>query len=147
MLANILHIKEKIINDIKQFFEQNEKPRINFSWSISKCIVQNVVILKDNGQFSSVAQACLTLCDPMDCCTPGFPVHYQLLELTQTHVHWVSDAILPSHRLSSPFPPTFSLSQHQGLIQWVSSPHQLTKVLEFQPQHQSFQWIFRTNFL
>ena len=86
MLANILHIKEKIINDIKQFFEQNEKPRINFSWSISKCIVQNVVILKDNGQFSSVAQACLTLCDPMDCCTPGFPVHHQLLELSQTHV-------------------------------------------------------------
>ena len=105
MLANILHIKEKIINDIKQFFEQNEKPRINFSWSISKCIVQNVVILKDNGQFSSVAQACLTLCDPMDCCTPGFPVHHQFTELGHTHVRRVSDAIQPYYPLLSPSPP------------------------------------------
>ena len=74
-------------------------------------------------QFSSVAQSCLTLCDPMDCSTPGFPVHHQLLDLTQTYVHWVSDAIQPSHPLSSPSPPTFSLSQHQSLFQWVSSPH------------------------
>ena len=88
-------------------------------------------------QFSSVAQSCPTLCDPMDCSTPGFPVHHQLLELTQTHVHWVSDAIQPSHPLSSPSPPAFNLSQHQGLFKWVSSSHQVAKVLEFQLQHQS----------
>ena len=65
-------------------------------------------------QFSSVTQLCPTLCDPMDCSTPGFPVHYQLPELTQSHVHRVSDAIQPSHLLSSPYPPAFNLSQHQG---------------------------------
>ena len=98
-------------------------------------------------QFSSVAQSCPTVCDPMDCSLPGLPVHCQLPEFTQTHVHWVSDAIQPSHPLSSPSPPAFSLSQHQGLCQWVSSSHQVAKVLEFQLQHQSFQWIFRTDFL
>ena len=81
---------------------------------------------------------------PTDCSTPGFPVHHQLLKLAQTHVHWVSDAIQPSHPLSSPSP-AFSLSQHQGLLQGVSSSHQVTKVLEFQLQHQSFQWILRTD--
>ena len=80
-------------------------------------------------QFSSVAQSCLTLCDPTDCGTPGFPVHHQLLELTQTYVHWVGDAIQPSHSLLSPSPPAFNLSQHQGLFQWVSSLHQVAKVL------------------
>ena len=68
-------------------------------------------------QLSSVAQSCPTLCDPMDCSTPGFPVHHQLPELTHTHIHRVSDAILPSHPLSSPSPPAFNLSQHQGLFQ------------------------------
>ena len=75
--------------------------------------------------------------------TPGLLVHHQLKESTQTHVHWVGDAIQPSHPLSSPSPPTFTLSQHQGLFQWVSSSHQVAKVLEFQLQHQPFQWIFR----
>ena len=98
-------------------------------------------------QFSSVTQSCLTLCDPMDCSTPGFPVHHQLLELAQTLVHWVGDAIQPFSPLLSPFPPAFNLSQHQGLFQWVSSSHQVVKVLEFQLQHQPFQWIFRTGFL
>ena len=88
-------------------------------------------------QFSSVAQSCLTLCDPMNRSTPGFPVHHQLLESTQNHVHWVSDTIQPSHPLSSPFPPAFNLSQHQGLFKWVSSSHQVAKVSEFQLQHQS----------
>ena len=97
--------------------------------------------------FSSVAQSCPTLCDPMDCSTPGLPVHHQLPEFTQTHVHWVGDAIQPSHPLLSPSPPAFNLSQHQGLFQWVSSSNQVAKVLEFQLQHQSFQWIFRTDFL
>ena len=94
-----------------------------------------------------VVQSCLTLCGPMDCCTPGFPVHHQLPELAQTHVHWVGDAIQPSHPLSSPSPPAFNLSQHQDLFQWVRSLHQVDKVLEFQLQYQSFQWIFRTDFL
>ena len=67
-------------------------------------------------------------CDPMDCSTPGFPVHHQLPELAQTHVHWVSDAIQSSHPLSSPSPPAFNLSQHQSLFQWVSSSHQFSSV-------------------
>ena len=106
-------------------------------------IIQSITL----NEFSSVTQLCLTLCDPMDCSTPGFPVHHQLLELTQTHVHWLSDAIQPSHSLSSPSPPAFDLSQHQGLFKWASSSHQVAKVLEFQLQHQSFQWIFRTDLL
>ena len=96
-------------------------------------------------QFSSVARLCPTLCGPVDCSMPGFPVHLQLLEFTQTHVHRVGDAIQPSHPLSSPSPPTFNLSQYQGLFKWVSFSHQVAKVLEL--QHQSFQWIFRTDFL
>ena len=80
-----------------------------------------------NNQFSSFALFSLTLCDPMDCSMPGLPVHHQLLEFTQTHVHWVSDAIQPSHPLSSPSPPAFNLFQHQGLFQWVSSSHEVAK--------------------
>ena len=98
-------------------------------------------------KFSSAAQSCLTLCNPMDCSIPGFPAHHQLLELALTHVHWVGDAIQPSHSLSVPSPPSFNLSQHQRLFKWVSSSHQVAKVLEFQLQHQSFQWIVRTDFL
>ena len=79
--------------------------------------------------------------------TPGLPVHHQLPESIQTHVHWVGDAIQPSHPLSSPSPPTFNLFQHQDLFQWVSSSHPVANVLEFQLQHQSFQWIFRTELL
>ena len=85
-------------------------------------------------------QSCPTLCDPMNRSTPGLPVHHQLPEFTQTHVHRVSHAIQPSHPLSSPSPPALYLSQHQGLFQWVTSSHQVAKVLEFQLQHQSFQW-------
>ena len=96
---------------------------------------------------NSVAQSCPTLCDPVDCSTPGLPVLHQLLEFTQTHVHRVGDAIQPSHPLSSPYPPAFSLSHHQCLFQWGGSSHQVAKVSEFQLQHQSFQWIFRTDFL
>ena len=96
---------------------------------------------------SSVAQLCPTLCDPMDCTTPGFPVHHQLLELAQTHIHRVGDAIQPSLPLLSLSPLAFNLSQHQGLFKWVSALRQVDKVLVFQLQHQSFQWIFRTDFL
>ena len=98
-------------------------------------------------QFSSVAQSCPTLWDPMACSTPGLPVHHQLPEFTQTRIHWVSDAIQPSHPLSPPSPPAFNLSQHQGLFKWVSSLHQVAKVLEFQLQHQSFQWTLRADLL
>ena len=98
-------------------------------------------------QFNSITQSCPTLCNLMDCSTPGFPVHHQLLELTQTHVHRVGDATQQSHSLSSTSPPTFNLSQHQGLLKWVSSSHQMAKVLELQLQHQCFQWIFGTDFL
>ena len=95
-------------------------------------------------EFSSVQLlSCVTLCDPMDCSMPGFPVHHQLPEFTQTHVHRVGDAIQPSHPLLFPSLPTFNLSQHQGLFKWVGSLHQVAKVLEFQFQHQSFQWMFR----
>ena len=106
------------------------------SWTIKKAV-----------QFSSVAQSCPTLCDPMNRSTPGLPVHHQLLEFTQTHVHLVGDAIQPSHPLSSPSPPALNLSQHRGSLKWVSSSHQVAKVLEFQLQNQSFQWIFRTDLL
>ena len=90
-------------------------------------------------QIRSVAQSCLTLCDPMNCSTLGLPVHHQLPEFTETHVHRVSDAIQPSHPLSSPSPPAPNPSQHQSLFQWVNSSHEVAKVLEFQLQHHSFQ--------
>ena len=98
-------------------------------------------------QFNSVTRSRPTLCDPMDCSMPGLPVHHQLPVLAQIHVHQFSDAIQPSHPLSSPSLPTFNLSQQQDLFQWVSSSYHMAKVLEFQLQHQSFQWIFRTDFL
>ena len=98
-------------------------------------------------QFSSLAQSCPTLCDPMNHSTPGLPVHHQLPEFTQTHVHRVGDAIQPSHPLSSPSPPASNPSQHQSLFQWVSSSQQVVKVLELQLQHQSFQWTPRTDLL
>ena len=93
-----------------------------FIWNIIKLLIL---------QFSSVAQSCLTLCDPMDCGTPEFPVHHQLLEHAQTQVHQVEDAIQPSCPLPSPSPPAFNLSQHQGLFQWVSSSHQVAKYCSF----------------
>ena len=98
-------------------------------------------------QISSVTQLCLTLCDPVNCSRPGLTVHHQLPEFTQTRVHWVGDAIQTFHPLSSPSPPALNLSQHQGLFKWVSSSHQVAKVLEFQFQHQSFQWTPRTDIL
>ena len=93
------------------------------SWSLGLWLYQSV---------NSVTQSCPTLCNPRDCITAALPVHHQLPEFTQTHVHWVGDAIQPSHPLSSPSPPAPNPSQHQGLFKWVSSSHQVTKVLEFQ---------------
>ena len=112
---------------------------------LCKLVTQCLSSLQSVNQ--SVAQLGPTLWDPMDCSIPGLPVHHQLPEFTQTHVHWVGYAIQPSHPLSSPSPPAFNLSQHQGLFKWVNSLHQVAKVLEFQLQHQSFQWIFRTDLL
>ena len=94
--------------------------------------------------FSWVAQSCPTLCDPMDCSTPGLPVHHHLPEFTQTHVHWVDDAIQPSHPVSFPSPSALILSQHQDLFQLVGSSHQVAEVLELQLQRQS---IFGVDFL
>ena len=98
-------------------------------------------------QFNSVAQSYPTLCDPINCSMPGLPVHHQLLEFTQTHVHQVCDVIQPSHPLLSPSPPAPYPSQPQSLFQWVNSSHEVAKVLEFQLQHQSFQRIPRTYLL
>ena len=97
-------------------------------------------------QFNSVAQSCLTLCNPMNHNTPGLPVYHQLPEPTQTHVHWVGDAIQPSHPLSSLSSPALNLSQHQGLFKSVNSLHEVAKVLEFNLQYQSFQWTNRISF-
>ena len=108
------------------------------------CLIQKLFL---SVLFSSVTQLCPTRGDPMNCSTLGLPVHHQLPEFTQTHDHRVGDAIQPSHPLLSPSPPALNLSKHQGLLQWVSSSHQVAKVLEFQLQHQSFQWIPRTNLL
>ena len=115
-------------------------------WDIMIMWYQNSIMqMRYQIQFSSVAQLCPTLCDPMNHSTPGLPVHHQLLESTQTHVHRVGDAIQRSHPLSSPSPSALNLSQHQGLFQWVSSSHQVAKVLEFQLQRQSFQWTLKTD--
>ena len=86
-------------------------------------------------------------CSPIDCRMPGLPVHHQIPEFNQTHVHWVSDDTQPSHPLTFHSPPALNLSQHQGLFKWVSSLLQVAKVLEFQLQHQSFQWTPRTDLL
>ena len=98
-------------------------------------------------QSSSVAQSYLTICDPINHSMPVLPVHHQLPESTQTQVYWVGDAIQPPHPLLSPSPPALNLSQHQGLFKWVSSPHQMAKILEFQLHHQSLQWTLRADLI
>ena len=104
-----------------------ENPRGPFKQKQSNSVLISV-------QFSSVTQSCPTSCDPMDCSTPGFPVRHELLELAQTHVHSVGEAIQPSHPLLSPSSLAFNLSQHQGLFKRVGSSHKVAKVLEFQLQ-------------
>ena len=126
-------------------FVQTHVPCIGSMESTNGALAKSLIsilksyFIKVSVQFSWVALSCPTLCDPMNCSMRGLPVHHQLPESTQTHVHWASDAIQPSHPLSSPSPPALSLSQHQGLFKWVNSLHQLAKVLEFQLQYQSFQ--------
>ena len=109
-----------------------------------RCLIKNLTVCMS---VSSVAHLCPTLCDPMNRSTPGLPVHHQLPESTQTHVHQVGDAIQSSYPLPSLSPPAPNPSQHQGLFQWVRSLHQVAKVLEFQLQHQSFHWTPRTDLL
>ena len=124
-----LHSPKSGIHSKQLFPKTNQELNVH-CLSYAFCIIQ----------FSSVTQSCLALCDPMNHSTLGFPVHHQLLEFTQTHVHRVGDAIQPSYPLSSSSPPAPNPSQHQGLFQWVNSSHEVAKVLEFQLQHQIFQW-------
>ena len=120
----------------------------------NKKLLTNLVILRcmlwEWVWFSSLKFSCSVMCDslwPHESQHPGLPVHHQLLEFTQTHIHWVGDAIQPSHPLLSPSPVAINLSQHQDLFKWVSSSHQVSKVLAFQLQIQSFQWTPRTDLI
>ena len=114
---------------------------------MSKRNIKMLNIANYSVQFSSVPQSCPTLCDPMNHSTPGLPVHHQHPEFTQTHIHRVGDAIQPSHTMSSPSPSAHNPHQNQSLFQWVTSSHEMAKVLEFQLQHHSFQWKPRTDLL
>ena len=143
LIANFDFLKHILVMRYPKHQSWKRQPGLYSSWGF---FLHHLVADICSVQFSTVTQSCPTLCKPMDCSMPGFPVHHQLPKLTQTHVHWAGDAIQSSHPLSSPSPP-FNLSQHQDLFQWVSSSHQVAKVLELQLQHQSFQWIFRTDFL
>ena len=125
--------------DLNRYFAKEDIQMANKH--MKRCSIPLII------QFSSVTQSCSSLCNPMDYSTSGLPVHHQLLEFTQTHIHWVGDAIQPSHPLSYPSPPAFNPSQHQGLFKWVSPLHQIAEVLEFQLQHQSYQWTPRTDLL
>ena len=142
---------------LKNKQQENKANTFNRRW---KCFISwsnwqhwyfrfvHITIHIGSAQFSSVQLLSrVRLCDPMNCSTPGLPVHHQLPEPTQTHFHWVSDTIQLTHPLLSPSPPAFNLSQHQGLFRCVSFSHQVAKVLEFQLQYHSFHWIFRTDFL
>ena len=119
------------------------KKEKQFKKDIYFCFIENTKAF-DCVQLSSVAQSCPTLCDPMNCSTPGLPVDHHLLGFTQTHVHWAGDAIQPPHPLSSPSTSCLQPFPASGSFQMSSSSHQVAKVLEFQLQHQSFQWIPRT---
>ena len=161
-IKTLLLIKENHISQVKEFntyFTYGKMQESGLTetfhrtspiWKPACCVFQIVDFLSSGfpigsscslmvAQFSSVGQSCPTTFDPMDCSMPGFPINHQLPELTQSHVHLVSDTIQPSHPLPSPSLPAFNLSQHEGLFQCVSSSHQVESVLEFQLQHQSFQ--------
>ena len=118
-----------LVSDVQQ--SDSVIPVFNSSLLLMLCRTGCICCNWSINQFSSVTQSCPTLCDPMNLSTPGLPVHHQLPEFTQTHVHRVSDAIQPSHPLSSLSPPAPNPSQHQSLFQWVNSSHKVAKVLEF----------------
>ena len=132
--------------DHNSFTKPSQRDYLESAWAAQNSLLSSCSLLPCF-QFSSVAKPWPTLCDPMDHSMPGLPVHHQLPELAQTHVHRAGDAIQTSHSLSSPSPPAFNLSQHQGLFKLVSSLHQVAKGLEFQLQHQSYQWALRTDLL
>ena len=121
----IIRTKQLYLDSSLCFFQPSVS---QLNWTELKALEYFLVAV----QFSSVTQSCPTLCNPMNSSMPGLPVHHQLLEFTQTHVHQVSDAIQPSHPLLSPSPPGPNPSQHQSLFQWVNSSHEVAKVLEFQ---------------
>ena len=138
-----LNKMESWLQKIQETFENDLKEIRN-----RQATVNNLSEIKNTLQFSSVQSlSCVWLCDPMNHSTPGLPVHHKLPEFTQTHAHPVSDAIQPSHPLSSPSPPDPNPSQHQGLFQWVNASHEVAKVLQLQLQHQSLQWTSWTDFL
>ena len=124
------------LNELSVCFPHSNRIRVTSASRIlpifsTMTVAHQILALNVSVQFSPVTQSYPPLCHPMDCSTPGFPVHHQLPKLTQTHVHWVGDASQPSHSLLSPSPPAFSYSQRQGLFRWVSSLHQVAKGLEF----------------
>ena len=125
---NCISVYQKLPNCVRKWMSNKEPFSLNLFFLVSDFFYSCCC---------SVTQ-CLTLCNPMDCSTPGFPVLHYLLGPAQTHVHWVSDAIQPSCPMSSLSPPAFNLSQNQGPFQWVSSSHQVAKALELQLQHQYF---------
>ena len=143
----VVHVMPQLWTTVKSFSLWEGWHQLVFTWAWMPLHLNSAITFYHSVQFSPIAQSCLTVCDPVNRSTPGLPVHHQLPESTQTHVHRNGDAIQPSHPLSSPSPPALSLSQHQGLFRWVSSPHQVAKVLEFQLQRQSFQWTPRTDLL
>ena len=141
LASPLILISRHLIIFLFQVQEENTHANRNLTFKY-KCILQksnSYMVFRifpmskfSSVQFSSITQSCPTLCDPMNRSMPGLPVHQHLLEITQTHVHWVSDTIQPSHPLSSPSPPAPNPSQHQRLFQWVNSSHEVAKVLEFQ---------------
>ena len=146
----LFHTVHKAYLALEQFFTFKQKKwrsletvDISKEWFFSHLLLY--IFGPHSVEFSSVTQLCPTLCNPMNCSMSGLPVYHQLPEFTQSHVHWVGDAIQPSHPLLFTSPSAFNPSQHQGLFKWVSSLHQVAKVLEFQLQHQSFQWTPRSN--
>ena len=154
LVGNVNSISQSVVDQVLQKLDPGLFPLIILVPHI-RCkshLCQHTIVLPMGRMLKyccccSIIKSYPTLCHPMDYSMPGFPVLHYLLEFAQTHVHWADGAIQSSHHLSPPSPPAFSLSQHQGLSQWISSLHQVTKVLELQLQHQSFQWIFRVGFL
>ena len=143
-----MYVKHKVRHDLATEQQQVYK----YDWFILTLYPATLVnsLINSKNFFlncCSVTKSCLTLCDLMDYCVPGFLILHCLPEFAQTHIHWISDAIQPSHSLSPPSSPALSLSQHEGVFQWVGSSHQVSKVLELQLQHQPFQWIFMVDFL
>ena len=138
--------EERILKAQEKWLSHTKYPNKSNSWLLIRNQEdQNAVGL--TLLLLSVTKSSPTFWDPVDCSTWGFPVLHHLPEFAQTHVRWVSDIIQSSHPLLPPSPPVLNLSQHEGLLQWVLSLHQVAKVWELQIQHQSFQWIFRVDFL